>query len=101
VLPWFVAAPLRCLAVASGMPRRHGASPTAVMIRPMPSAGTVVAVDIVESHPDLLVVDLTCNAADARHADAITRAVGEVEGARVHNVSDRNLSFLHSTARAA
>jgi malate dehydrogenase (oxaloacetate-decarboxylating) len=29
------------------------------------AAGTVVAVDIVESHPDLLVVDLTCNAVDA------------------------------------
>ena len=39
------------------------------------AAGTVVAVDIVESHPDLRVVDLTGNAADARHADAITRAV--------------------------
>jgi hypothetical protein len=59
------------------------------------AAGTVVAVDIVESHPDSLVVDLTCNAADARHADAITRAVSEVDGARVHNVSARNLSFLH------
>jgi malate dehydrogenase (oxaloacetate-decarboxylating) len=29
------------------------------------AAGTVVAVDIVESHPDRLIVDLTCNAADA------------------------------------
>jgi malate dehydrogenase (oxaloacetate-decarboxylating) len=62
------------------------------------AAGTVVAVDIVESHPDSLVVDLTYNAADARHADAITRAVSEVEGARVHAVSDRKLSLLHSTA---
>jgi malate dehydrogenase (oxaloacetate-decarboxylating) len=62
------------------------------------AAGTVVAVDIVESHPDLLVVDLTCNARDTDHAEAITRAVGEVEGARVHTVSDRNLSLLHSIA---
>src|SRR6266545_4227924 len=58
------------------------------------AAGTVVAVDIVESHPDLLVVDLTCNAADARHADAITRAVSDVEGARVHTISDR-VFLLH------
>jgi malate dehydrogenase (oxaloacetate-decarboxylating) len=58
------------------------------------AAGTVVAVDIVESHPDLLVVDLTCNAVDARHADAITRAVSEVAGARVHTVSDRTF-LLH------
>ena len=58
------------------------------------SAGTVVAVDIVESHPDLLVVDLTCNAVDARHADAITKAVGAIEGAEVHAVSDRTF-LLH------
>jgi hypothetical protein len=38
---------------------------------------------------------------DARHADAITQAVGGIEGADVHAVSDRNLSFLQSTARAA
>jgi malate dehydrogenase (oxaloacetate-decarboxylating) len=58
------------------------------------AAGTVVAVDIVESRPDLLVVDLTCNAVDARHADAITRAVGVIEGAEVHTVSDRTF-LLH------
>jgi malate dehydrogenase (oxaloacetate-decarboxylating) len=58
------------------------------------AAGTVVAVDIVESHPDRLVVDLTCNAADAGHAEAITAAVGAVEGARVHTVSDRTF-LLH------
>jgi malate dehydrogenase (oxaloacetate-decarboxylating) len=58
------------------------------------SAGTVVAVDIVESHPDLLVVDLTCNAVDARHADAITKAVGGIDGADVHAVSDRTF-LLH------
>ena len=58
------------------------------------SAGTVVAVDIVESHPDLLVVDLTCNAVDARHADAITKAVGAIPGADVHAVSDRTF-LLH------
>jgi malate dehydrogenase (oxaloacetate-decarboxylating) len=58
------------------------------------AGGTVVAVDIVESHPDRLVVDLTCNAADARHAEAITAAVEAVAGARVHKVSDRTF-LLH------
>jgi malate dehydrogenase (oxaloacetate-decarboxylating) len=58
------------------------------------AAGTVVAVDIVESHPDLLVVDLTCNAVDARHADAITGAVGALPDAEVHTVSDRTF-LLH------
>jgi malate dehydrogenase (oxaloacetate-decarboxylating) len=58
------------------------------------AGGTVVAVDIVESHPNRLVVDLTCNAADARHAEAITAAVEAVEGAHVHKVSDRTF-LLH------
>jgi malate dehydrogenase (oxaloacetate-decarboxylating) len=58
------------------------------------AGGTVVGVDIVESHPDRLVVDLTCNAADARHAEAITAAVEAVPGAHVHKVSDRTF-LLH------
>jgi malate dehydrogenase (oxaloacetate-decarboxylating) len=58
------------------------------------AGGTVVGVDIVESHPDLLVVDLTCNAADARHAEAVTDAVAAVGGAHVHKVSDRTF-LLH------
>jgi malate dehydrogenase (oxaloacetate-decarboxylating) len=53
------------------------------------AAGQVTAVDIVESHPDRLVVDLTVNAADARHAAALTAAVEAVDGAHVHKVSDR------------
>ena len=58
------------------------------------AAGTVVAVDIVESHPDRLIVDLTCNAADARHAGSITAAVEAVPGAHVHKTSDRTF-LLH------
>jgi malate dehydrogenase (oxaloacetate-decarboxylating) len=58
------------------------------------AGGQVVAVDVVESHADLLVVDLTCNAGDAQHAEAITAAVGRLDGARVHKVSDRTF-LLH------
>jgi malate dehydrogenase (oxaloacetate-decarboxylating) len=58
------------------------------------AGGAVVAVDIVESHPDLLVVDLTCNAVDAEHAEAVTGAVEAVEGAHVHKTSDRTF-LLH------
>ncbi len=65
------------------------------------AAGAVVAVDIVESHPDRLVVDLTVNASDARHAQAVTDAVESVGSARVHNVSDRKLPFLHDAANPA
>lgn len=52
------------------------------------AGGAVAAVDIVESHADRLVVDLTVNASDARHAQAVTDAVEAVPGAHVHAVSD-------------
>jgi malate dehydrogenase (oxaloacetate-decarboxylating) len=65
------------------------------------AAGTVAAVDVVESGGEGMTVDLTCNAGDADHAETITKAVEHVQGAHVRKVSDRNLSFLHSTARAA
>jgi malate dehydrogenase (oxaloacetate-decarboxylating) len=58
------------------------------------AAGAVVAVDIVESHSDRLVVDLTVNASDVRHAQAVTEAVEGVEGAHVHKTSDRTF-LLH------
>src|SRR6266700_2100773 len=58
------------------------------------TAGAVAAVDIVESHTDRLVVDLTVNASDARHAQAVTDAVEAVPGAHVHKVSDRTF-LLH------
>jgi len=77
VLPWVVAAPLPYLAVASGM--RAGMAPLGI--------GRITTA--------------VGEAADARHADAITRAVGEVDGARVHAVSDRNLSFIRSPGCAA
>jgi len=65
------------------------------------AAGAVVAVDIVESHPDRLVVDLTVNASDVRHAQTVTEAVEAVDDAHVHKTSDRKLSILHILAEAA
>jgi len=53
------------------------------------AGGSLTALDVVESHPDHLVVDVTCDASDADHADAITHALGEVEGVTVFKVSDR------------
>jgi malate dehydrogenase (oxaloacetate-decarboxylating) len=51
--------------------------------------GALTALDVVESHADRLVVDLTCDAADAAHADAITESLARVEGVTVRKVSDR------------
>ena len=51
--------------------------------------GSLTALDIVESTHDRLVVDLTCDATDADHAQLITDAVGAVPGVKVRKVSDR------------
>jgi malate dehydrogenase (oxaloacetate-decarboxylating) len=54
--------------------------------------GITTALDIVDSHPDRLVIDLTCSASDADHANEIVEAVESLDGVRVHKVSD--LVFL-------
>jgi len=56
--------------------------------------GALTALDVVESHPDRMVIDLTCNAADAQHAEQISTAVAEVPGVTVGKVSDRTF-LLH------
>ena len=40
--------------------------------------GVLTALDVVESHADRLVVDVTCNASDAEHADMIVAELAEV-----------------------
>jgi malate dehydrogenase (oxaloacetate-decarboxylating) len=51
------------------------------------AAGTVTAVDVVESHPDRMVVDLTCNVRDTDHAEQTTKAVDRLDGVETRNVS--------------
>jgi malate dehydrogenase (oxaloacetate-decarboxylating) len=53
------------------------------------AGGVVTALDVVESHAERIVVDVTCNAADAEHVDIITETIGELDGFVVHKVSDR------------
>src|SRR5919205_3778377 len=53
------------------------------------AGGVVTALDVVESHADRIVVDVTSNAADAEHVDVITEAIGELDGFVVRKVSDR------------
>jgi malate dehydrogenase (oxaloacetate-decarboxylating) len=59
------------------------------------AAGTVTALDVVESSPDRMAVDLTCNAGDTDHAEQIAKAVSRLHGVETRKVSDRNQSFLH------
>ncbi|MDR2997154.1 MAG: NAD-dependent malic enzyme, partial [Microbacterium sp.] len=54
------------------------------------AAGAVItALDVVESHPTTIVVDLTCNTVDEAHAESIRDAVQALEGVHVRQVSDR------------
>ena len=58
------------------------------------AGGGVMAVDIVESRDERMVVDLTVNAGDATHAEQIAEAVRALDDVTVHKVSDRTF-LLH------
>jgi malate dehydrogenase (oxaloacetate-decarboxylating) len=58
------------------------------------AGGAVTALDVTESHPDRIVVDVTCAASDQEHADQLTAALREVDGVRIRKVSDRTF-LLH------
>src|SRR6476469_7414912 len=63
---------------------------TGTLAAAVASAGVALtALDVVESHGDKLVVDVTCNASDADHADRITEQIAAVPGVTVRKVSDR------------
>jgi malate dehydrogenase (oxaloacetate-decarboxylating) len=53
------------------------------------AGGVLTALDVRESHYDRIVVDVTCNACDGDHADAITQAVAALAEMTVRKVSDR------------
>ena len=58
------------------------------------AGGALTALDVVESRGQSLVVDVTCNASDADHADRITARIAAVPGVKVRKVSDRTF-LLH------
>ncbi len=58
------------------------------------AGGIVTAIDVADSSHDRLVVDVTCSASDADHAEVLVAAVREVEGVDVYKVSDRTF-LLH------
>jgi malate dehydrogenase (oxaloacetate-decarboxylating) len=53
------------------------------------AGGVVTALDVAESHETFIVVDVSCNAADAEHVEGITDTIGELDGFVVRKVSDR------------
>lgn len=56
--------------------------------------GRVTALDVAESHSDRIVVDVSCDAYDAEHAERIHAELGQVPGVTVRKVSDRTF-LLH------
>ncbi|WP_184691325.1 NAD-dependent malic enzyme [Saccharothrix tamanrassetensis] len=53
------------------------------------AGGVITAFDVVESHTDRVIIDLTCNALSANHAKDITDTLGLLPGIVVRKVSDR------------
>ncbi|MBP2475039.1 malate dehydrogenase (oxaloacetate-decarboxylating) [Crossiella equi] len=51
--------------------------------------GVITAFDVVESHNDRVIVDITCNAIGANHVNDITEALSLVPGVKVRKISDR------------
>ncbi|ATY15080.1 NAD-dependent malic enzyme [Amycolatopsis sp. AA4] len=51
--------------------------------------GVLTAFDVVESHADMIVVDISANALSENHAQDITQALDSLPGVQVRKVSDR------------
>ncbi|WP_410564237.1 NAD-dependent malic enzyme [Amycolatopsis sp. cmx-4-61] len=51
--------------------------------------GVLTAFDVVESHSDAIVVDISANALSENHANDITQALDSLPGVKVRKVSDR------------
>jgi malate dehydrogenase (oxaloacetate-decarboxylating) len=58
------------------------------------AGGIVTAVDVVDSDPTTVVVDVTCDTADSAHADQVVDILEELPGVDVRKVSDRTF-LLH------
>jgi len=58
------------------------------------AGGLVTAIDMVESRPDQMTVDVSCSALDGDHAAEIVEGIRSVHGVVVHRVSDRTF-LLH------
>ncbi len=71
------------------------AQPVAEVTNAITAAGaTITALDVVESFLDHVVIDVTCDAIDAEHAERITEAIAQHPDLNVRKVSDRTF-LLH------
>ena len=58
------------------------------------AGGLITAIDVSDSRPDRITVDVSCSAVNGEHAEEIVAAMGDVPGVTVHRVSDRTF-LLH------
>jgi len=58
------------------------------------AGGLVTAIDVSDSRPDRITVDVSCSAVNGEHATEIVEAMRAVVGVTVHRVSDRTF-LLH------
>ena len=71
------------------------AQPVSEITQAISAAGaSITALDVVESVLDRVVIDVTCDAIDAEHAEAITAAIAKNPNLNVRKVSDRTF-LLH------
>ena len=71
------------------------AQPVAEVTNAIVAAGaSITALDVVESHLDRVVIDVTCDAIDVDHAEAISAAISLRPDLNVRKVSDRTF-LLH------
>jgi len=71
------------------------AQPVSEITQAISAAGaSITALDVVESVLDRVVIDVTCDAVDAEHAEAITAAISNNPNLNVRKVSDRTF-LLH------
>ena len=71
------------------------AQPVSEITQVISAAGAAItALDVVESVLDRVVIDVTCDAIDAEHAEAITAALSKNPNLNVRKVSDRTF-LLH------
>jgi len=70
------------------------AQPVSEITQVISAAGAAItALDVVESVLDRVVIDVTCDAIDAEHAEAITAALSKNPNLNVRKVSDRHSYF--------
>lgn len=85
-----MAAPSPGYSVTFRLSAPSGYSITSEIVSQAGGAGAqITAVDVVESHHDRMVIDLTANTSSPEHAEEVGRALETIDGVAVEHASDR------------